>query len=275
MTWRGDPIWLADVLRAAGLEVREIEGWRTRGHGDFGEIWGVMLHHTGDQSGRGDNPGYIARHPALGLASQLHLNRAGVWTICGVGIANHAGVGAYPGIPANNGNRVLIGVEAENSGTEGWAPAQYDSYMRGVAAILRRLGRNSTRAIGHKEYAGAAQGKWDPGGMDMAKARADIQRYIDAGGGTPPPQRGEGTVWGNTFQNFKKMTVSYGTAIFYVDKLVNEIWDQVARGWAQLGHNSKGDPLTLVDAIAVTKNDVAEVKADVAEIKRLLAERES
>ena len=39
-------LWLPDVLRSAGLEVEELEGWQTRGHGDVGDIRGVMCHHT-------------------------------------------------------------------------------------------------------------------------------------------------------------------------------------------------------------------------------------
>lgn len=173
----GDPVWLADVLRAEGLEVEVLDGALERGHGDFGEIWGVMMHHTGGNP-PSDNPGYIAKHPTLGLASQLHQNRKGQWTVCGVGIAYHAGVGSWPGIQKNNANAVTIGIEAENNGTEGWGPVQYDPYIRGVGAILRALERDSGRALGHKDWA-AIQGKWDPGSMDMNKARRDIQAVID------------------------------------------------------------------------------------------------
>ena len=33
--------------------------------------------------------------------------------------------------------------------------------------------------LGHKEYSGAAQGKWDPGGIDMGQFRKEVQWYID------------------------------------------------------------------------------------------------
>ena len=240
-----DPLWLPEVLRAEGLTVLEYPGWRDRGHGDFGQIWGVFAHHTGNNP-PGNNPGYIAAHPSLGLCSQLHLSREGVFTVCGAGIAWHAGVGNYPGLPANNANQVTIGIEAENNGTEGWSPKQYDAYVRGVAAILRHLGKGAGNVIGHKEWAGAAQGKWDPGGMDMNEFRADVQRVL----GQPKSMRGEGTVWGESFTNFKKAKVSYATAIYYIDQKVNEMWEQVARGWKQLGTNADGEPLTLVDSQA-------------------------
>lgn len=179
-----DPTWLPDVLRAAGLKCDIYPGAMDRGHGDFGDIWGVIIHHTGDVSGKADNPGAIANHPDLGLASQLHLNRAGRFTLCGVGIAWHAGQGSWPGLPTNDANRVTIGIEAENSGKEGWTPAQYNAYTTGVAAILRKLGKDSSHVIGHKEWAGPAQGKWDPGLIDMATFRRDVQRVLD-GPSTP------------------------------------------------------------------------------------------
>lgn len=261
-----DPVWLPDVLRAAGLEVVEYPGWASRGHGDFGSIWGVIAHHTGSNP-PSNNPGYIANHPQLGLASQLHLSRDGVFTVVGVGLANHAGFGSYPGLPTNDANRLTIGIEAENNGTEGWAHPQYDAYVRGVAAILRKLGHASSHVIGHKEWAGAAQGKWDPGGMDMNKFRRDVQTILDGGPGGGPVSD---SVWGEKFRNFKDMDVTYGTAIRYIDMLVNQVHDQVGRGWAQLGHNDKGEPLTLVDAVAALRKDVDGMKDDLTAIRRLL-----
>lgn len=166
-----DPTWLPEVLRAAGLKCDVYPGAMNRGHGDFGAIWGVMAHHTG---GNHAPPSSIAQHPTLGLASQLHLDQRGKYTVCGVGIAWHAGQGSYPGIPTNNANQVTIGIEAANDGTSGWPKAQYDAYVTGVAAILNRLGHGSGRVIGHKEWAGASQGKWDPGGIDMNAFRRDV-----------------------------------------------------------------------------------------------------
>lgn len=178
MGWSGDPVWLADVLRADGLTCDVFDGALARGQGDFGGIWGVIAHHTGSNP-PSNNPGYIAKHPTLGLASQLHLARDGKFTLCGVGIAYHAGQGSWAGIAKNNANAVTIGIEAENNGSEGWSPAQYDAYVRGVAAILWRLGHGSDHVIGHKEW-GAIQGKWDPGGIDMNAFRRDVEARLQA-----------------------------------------------------------------------------------------------
>ena len=67
-----DPIWLPDVVRAAGVACDIFPGAFDRGHGDFGAIWGPFMHHTGSF---GETPNGIANHPTLGLASQLHLVR--------------------------------------------------------------------------------------------------------------------------------------------------------------------------------------------------------
>ncbi|QAY11697.1 lysin A [Mycobacterium phage NoodleTree] len=189
--WRGDPVWLKEVLEAAGLVCHVYDGAYNRGHGDFGEIWGVVAHHTGSF---GETPKGIAQHPSLGLASQLYLGRNGEYTLCGVGIAWHAGQGSYPGLPTNDANRLTIGIEAANDGggsppgkRDAWSDVQYNAYVRGVAAILRKLGRDSSRVIGHKEWAGTAQGKWDPGGIDMNTFRADVARVMGELGTSTDP----------------------------------------------------------------------------------------
>lgn len=184
--WKGDPVWLPDVLREAGLVCHIYPGAFERGHGDMGQIWGVLAHHTGSF---GETPRGIAEHPSLGLASQLYLGRNGEYTLCGVGKAWHGGAGSYPGI--TDVNAQLIGIEAANDGggTPGkphrfsWSDTQYDAYVRGVAAILTKLGYGADRCIGHKEWAGRTQGKWDPGAIDMNIFRADIAARLGVSGG--------------------------------------------------------------------------------------------
>ncbi|SDU87534.1 peptidoglycan recognition protein family protein [Gordonia westfalica] len=154
-----DPVWLPDVLRAEGLKVDIYPGAFERGHGDFGTIWGPFMHHTGSF---GETPRGIAQHSSLGLASQLHLAPNGVVTLCGVGVAWHAGTGSWPGIPANNGNAVTIGIEAAHNGTAAWSEAQYGAYLKVVRAINKRLGNPWNKVVAHKEY-GAIQASGTPG----------------------------------------------------------------------------------------------------------------
>lgn len=195
LRWTGDPTWLAEVVRAEGVTLVEYPGWRERGHGDFKDIRGVMVHHTGSDN---TTAASIAegRPDLAGPLSQLHIARDGTVTVVAVGVAWHAGVGQYPWLPTNMGNWHMIGIECANSGTRpgaphrlNWPDAQYFALVRCCAAINRRLGQTSSRTIGHKEYAGRAQGKWDPGAIDMDVLRADVQAQIGAGGGQAPTPR--------------------------------------------------------------------------------------
>ncbi|MFC3963499.1 peptidoglycan recognition protein family protein [Nocardia jiangsuensis] len=180
MAWSGDPVWLTDVLREEGLPVLEFPGWRDRGHGDFRNIWGVIAHHTGGSNTPAAEIAY-GFSALAGPLSQLHLDRDGTVTVVAAGVAWHAGRGRWPGLPEDDANFHTIGIEAANNGTEGWSPAQYDAYVRCCAAIVRRLGYGPERVIGHKEWAGAKQGKWDPGGLDMDRFRADIADRLKGG----------------------------------------------------------------------------------------------
>lgn len=175
--WSGDPTWLADALRAFGVNVVETDGWQDWGNGDFGGVWGVVVHHTGGNN----TPVSMIRngHAALqGLLSQVHLGRDGTATMCGVGVAWHAGMGSWPGLPTNNANYHTIGIEAVSDGQSPWTQEQLDAYYRICAAICWVLDVPADHVIGHKEW-GAIQGKWDPGLIDMGAFRANVQHYID------------------------------------------------------------------------------------------------
>ena len=186
--WSGDPVWLEDVLRPAlGGKLKTLDGWQDSGHGDFGNIWGVMVHHTGNA--RADAWSIRNGRPDLdGPLSNLHIAQDGTVTIVAVGICWHAGMGSYPGIPTNNGNQVLIGIECAwprdtsitpaTQGRERWPDPQIISMRDTVAAILTRLGVGADRVIGHKEYAGAVQGKWDPGNLDCTWFRGEVAKAM-------------------------------------------------------------------------------------------------
>ena len=201
--WRGDPTFLPEALRLWGVEVREMNGWRERGQGDFTDIQGVMVHHTGAAN---TTPEIIAfGHSALrGLLSQIHLSPKGVATICGAGIAYHAGE-ADPGRggPAGQGyvtrpsatgpksyttgNARYVGIEAQHSGNpkDAWPEAQMEAYVRCCAAICWFLGYGTDRVIGHKEYAPSR--KVDPT-FQMEGFRRRVQWLLD---NPPAAVRGE------------------------------------------------------------------------------------
>ncbi|QHB37864.1 lysin A [Gordonia phage Opie] len=183
-TTMADPIAVYErLMKDPVIKAKLLDGAKTRGHGDMiSPLWGLMNHHTG-ASGN-SSPWSIANHPSLGLCSQIFLPRKGSPSICGYGIAYHGGAGSGFGIRDVNGQ--LLGMEMDNNGTEGWGTEQYWNCVR-INALVQdtaRLGKD--RSIAHKEWAGAAQGKWDPGGMNMNKLRSDIQIVKGQLGVAPP-----------------------------------------------------------------------------------------
>lgn len=204
VSWTGDPIWLADVLRAQqpSIKVHELPDWRSYGHGDYRRIWGVMVHHTGNA--RADAMSIRNGRPdLLGPLSNLHIAQDGTVTVVAAGVCWHAGRGSYPGIPTDGGNQVLIGIECawprDTSITpatqtrERWPDAQIIAMRDSVAAILTRLGYDSSRVIAHKEYAGLAQGKWDPGNLSMDWFRGEVAK-AQRGEFVPKPEKPEPSI---------------------------------------------------------------------------------
>lgn len=199
---RGDPTFLPELLRAWGLTVRELDGWRDRGEGDFTEIIGVMCHHT---AGANTSAQYIAVNPGLGngLSSQMHLARDGVVTLCGAGVAWHGGEDE-PRTPEwakgevkiatrhenkwqSVGNAKMLGIEAVNAGdgTQPWPEVQLAAYVTICAALSWYLGFPVEHVIGHKEYAPSR--KIDPN-FDMGSFRERVRkRRANPPTATPAP----------------------------------------------------------------------------------------
>lgn len=197
--WTGDPVWLADVLRAQEpkLKLRELPDWKQYGHGDMRSLQGVMIHHTGNaretaesiRNGRPDLPGPL---------SQLHIAPDGTVTVVAAGVCWHAGIGEYPGIPTDLANYHTIGIECAwpmdtsitpaTQGRERWPDAQIIAMRDTTAAILTRLGFDSSRVIGHKEWAGRRQGKWDPGHLDMNWFRGEVAKAMRGQFKPQPPK---------------------------------------------------------------------------------------
>jgi len=178
--------WLLPVLREAGLKVAPVAGWETRGNGDIGEIRGVICHHTaGPRTGNMPSLHTIihGRTDLPGPLSQLGLGRDGTFYIIAAGRCSHAGRGDWQGITA--GNTHMIGIEAENTGLTNdfpWPHVQLDAYQRGVAAILKHVGKAAELCCGHREYALPAGRKPDPT-FDMDSFRSAVTSILD---GTAP-----------------------------------------------------------------------------------------
>lgn len=189
--WRGDPLFLPDILRAFGVDVATYPAWDQRGHGDFGKIDWVLWHHTGSVN---ETDQGIAQHPALGLAANMLIHPDGRVVLTGAGVAWHGGEGIYPGIPENNINQISIGIECsygpdrQGKYTIPWPDKQMVTMVAVGAAISWFLGLPPSRNIAHKEWAGAdnplginKQGKPDPGNLNMGWFRGEITKRLEQG----------------------------------------------------------------------------------------------
>lgn len=267
MGWQGDPIWLEDVLSAALGDRLVVEpGWARRGTGgQMGDIWGVMIHHTGNanervevirdgvQQGSGFLPGPL---------SQCLITPDGKCHLIAVGPCNHAGGGSYPGLGTNNGNQRLIGFECawptirpdgSYNAHERWPDAQIITMRDAATAVVKRLGHGADRVIGHKEYAGASQGKWDPGNIDMGWFRGEVAKDLRGEFDPAPP------VVVPPPAPVPPPVLAPAPNPRSDRQLLEEVWDQLrgpgGTGWPQLGGRS------LVDALADAFPHLREPKA--------------
>lgn len=173
--------WLPLVLLEAGLKVGKVDGWEQRGRGEMGKVEGVICHHTGGPI-LGNMPSLktliLGRSDLPGPLAQLGLGRDGAFYVIASGRCNHAGAGTWKGF--NNGNANFIGIEAENPGkpTDVWPEVQMDAYRRGVAAILRHIGKSAEWCAGHKEYALPLGRKPDPH-FNMDQFRTEVASILD------------------------------------------------------------------------------------------------
>lgn len=172
---------IPEILRAAGLRVVVIEGFEGRGRPGSFAPGRMLIHHT---AGKGDGladaramaeNGRPDLKPPL---AQTALDRSGTWYVLAAGRSNHAGrckpidgLKTYgPGYAYGDGNAQMAGVEVQNDGTEPFPKAQYDSLVRGTAAITKAFGW--APPLGHKET--SVEGKPDPHGIDMNQFRREV-----------------------------------------------------------------------------------------------------
>lgn len=199
-----------NLLEEWDIPFRPIDDdWAThnRNHvGPWGEVHGVLLHHTGsdDQkhmpsilwNGYADLPGPLC-HGGI--------NRAGIVLLSGWGRCNHAGKGDasvlqhvikedYSGnlTPRSNtvdGNRHFYGFEIMYSGEHRMSDEQYETSTRLSAAICDHHKWGPQSVIGHGEW---QKGKWDPGLQkgkiyNMGGIRHSVRTEMEAG--PKPPKK--------------------------------------------------------------------------------------
>ncbi|MFE7791323.1 N-acetylmuramoyl-L-alanine amidase [Streptomyces sp. NPDC057460] len=188
------------ALRKEGVKVVEVGAWRTHnraGHGAWGPVHGVMIHHTVTKGtantvaicrdGHKDLPGPLC-HGVIAKDGTVHL--------VGYGRTNHAGLGdddvltavtAETALPADNeantdGNSRFYGFECENlgDGKDPWPAVQRNAIVRASAALVRAHGwgkDGDTSVIGHLEW---QPGKIDPRGISggMPGIRKDVAERL-------------------------------------------------------------------------------------------------
>ncbi|MFY1672061.1 N-acetylmuramoyl-L-alanine amidase [Plantactinospora sp. WMMB334] len=163
-------LWLADVLRSAGLTVHEVGGWRSRGSTSF-DPHGIIIHETrGSLHSTDAGEIYVLLNGSATAPppiAQLYLSRTGHWHVIASGRCNHVRVG-WAGPFKGVGNSGLIGIEAQHALGEPWTDRQYDSYVRGVAALRKRTGWGIG---GHKEH--------QPGGYGHSSVKTDPSFNMD------------------------------------------------------------------------------------------------
>lgn len=193
---------LASVLRGAGLTVVEIPGWKTRGRpkttGGHDPV-GVMWHHTGATSNGKAYAQWLATGGRADLPAplcELSIDRQGVVYVCAAGRCNHAGTAKASGtVAAGDGNALYLGIEFQNTGTEGWTTKQYQAGIKATAAILKHSTKTSAQTC-RAHYETSTTGKWDPGCpkakgginfkgswvLDMGKVRTDVANAMKTTG---------------------------------------------------------------------------------------------
>lgn len=164
-------LWLADDCRAAGLEVVEVDGWRTRG-AELGKVGAVLAHHTASARTAADTAvDRLLRDGRPGIPgplAQVGLDRKGRVRLIAAGLANHAGAGSWRGV---SGNSRAVGVEAFNDGVgEPWPLVQLAAWDRLNAVLLHGLNLGPESLCAHREWAPTR--KTDPQGLDMGQMRA-------------------------------------------------------------------------------------------------------
>jgi hypothetical protein len=189
---------LADVARLSGLTVVELDGWEHNySNGDF-DPDGTLCHHTGSFDGLTDATDDLSYAKWLAFTGRpdlppplcnLALSAECVVYVCAAGNANHAGYAQSSGpMPsASDGSALYIGIEAMNSGTQGWGSightaageeiTQGEAYALLCAALAVGYGWPADHTRAHRET--SVTGKWDPGGLDMDTFRAAVARAIN------------------------------------------------------------------------------------------------
>jgi len=200
---------LADWCRAAGLNVREMDGWehRARSSGGYepGRPWAVMVHHTASDTTAENDANYITHNSPDAPLANILLDQSGTVWVCAGGATNTNGKGKAMAfekgtVPADSMNSYAVGVEMANNGIgETWPQVQIDAMFTLVNMLTGRLGLSPYDVCSHQEYApdrkidpataAAVQGPWHPRSINSSGSwsRPDLQDEAARRVGVEPP----------------------------------------------------------------------------------------
>lgn len=184
-------------------------------------------------------------------------------------------------------NQRSIGIEVSNSAgpDQDWpiTPTAVREAGRLIAAICLyyKLGRpnSGTNVRYHKEFTSTGcPYHLAPGGKYNTALMGEAQRFYDELTGktkpkTPAKTTGGSSVTMNAVEQVNAHTRAFISGFFTPQfDAIQEIWTQLrgpaGKGWSQLGQDSQGRNLTLVDAVAAIREQLAQLQADVGELKR-------
>lgn len=213
---------LADIARRTGFPVIEQPGWRTRGHGQMGQVRSVIAHHDAANQAPGTfNTAIQNGHLKLaGPLSHFALRRDGTIHVVAAGLCYHAGATINNSLYANN---YSVGIEAGNNGLgEPWPRRQLDAYEQLCAELCKAFGLGADRVRGHKEIAAPLGRKPDPAGINMQWFRDAVARRMSGGGGSTPSAPGgiESMAFNDSFQDWAGNNQSVLSWMNNVDKRV-------------------------------------------------------
>lgn len=180
---------IATRIRAKGVAVVEVDGWRGRGSETFHPKGSVDHHTAGSIHGNCPSLGICIngrpktiRAPALpGPLSQVLQARDNTAYVIAAGRANHAGQGSWRGI---SGNTNMFGLERENIGniSEMWRPDQTMTAAKIHAALIEPYA-SAEYVCEHKEWAPGR--KIDAHTIMGAAMRILVSKYLHTGELTP------------------------------------------------------------------------------------------
>lgn len=192
--------WLADALRARGLNVVEYSGWKTRSARDFSSYQpvGIINHHTAGYY-------YLQHYPeghwpdsSLAYKCNITIRPDGSVHVLNAGWAYDSGNGSRKVLEAVRndrplpsgdlrsdigGNAYFIDIEVQHLGDGGRIePAQRNALIECNAAICDRMGWDPRyRVIGHREWAPdrKVDPRWDGVKNPMPGIRQDTLEAME------------------------------------------------------------------------------------------------